>query len=103
MVLLKKTFCGPVAPDHLTALRPAAHQIGYQVESSGPAPPSSPQLERQLPGLCSNGTRMVFRSNRFRRSQPPWRFRSESKSLPMTTFPDEDHWNVKCRRLRVML
>src|SRR3954465_7289585 len=103
MVLLKNTFRGPDEPDHFTAFLPAAHQIGYQFESSGPPPPSSPQLERQLAERCSHGTLLVFSSNRLSRSQPPCRFRAESKSLPIATLPDDDHWNVKCRRLRDVL
>src|ERR1044071_5082394 len=103
MSLLKKTLRGPDAPDHFTAFFPAPHQIGNQFESSGPPPPSSPQFARQLPERCAYGTRTVLSSNRLLRSQPPCRFRSESKSLPTTTLPDADHWNVKCRRLREVL
>src|ERR1041384_8600113 len=103
MALLKKTLRGPEAPDHFTAFWPAPHQIGNQFESSGPPPPSSPQFARQLPERWAWGTRTVLSSNRLLRSQPPCRFRSESKSLPTTTLPDADHWKVKCRRLREVL
>src|SRR3954466_11078952 len=99
MVLAKSTLRGPLAPDHLPALAPAPHHIGHQSPLSTP-PPSAPQFTEQLPGRGSYETRMTLCSMRFMRSQPPWRLKSQSRSLPTATLPEDDHWKVNWRSSR---